>query len=175
MDKPNLSQPFVLALTGCQNSLQAYITTLVLDPVLAEDILQDTNAALCQQASKFPEINDFTAWACRTAYFQILTHRQRRRRDRHQFDTELLGLIAQEAVVYVAEVGSRQRALRECLAHLPPGQRDLILKRYADSKSLERLAEETGRPLGSLYQTLHRIRRALGQCIQRKMRGSLNS
>jgi len=99
----------------------------------------------------------------------VLSSRKRRQRNRLVFDDELLALVAHDAQVFMEDVTLRRRLLDRCLAELPEIQRALILKRYGPNGVIGTLAEELGRPVGSVQQSLYRIRLALLECIRSKM------
>lgn len=168
MAERQLPEPFVHALLECQDSLRAYLAVLVGDPYEANEVLQEVNLMLCQEADKFSTIENFTAWAQRIAYYAVLSARKRRARDRLLFDDELLALVADEAPPAIAAVAHQQQVLEGCLAELPVWQRDLILKRYQPGAAVKLLADELGRSAASLHQTLYRIRLALLNCMRRK-------
>jgi RNA polymerase sigma-70 factor, ECF subfamily len=165
-----LSESFVNALLECQDRLHAYIVALGVSPDDVSDILQNTNVVLCRQADQLPGIKSFTAWACRIAYFEVLSARKRRSRDGLSFDAELLDLIAEEAPSYIENLGVYQTLLNKCLAELPDGQRELLLERYSLNGSIKQIAEKLGRSAASLHQTLYRIRATVMRCVQLKMR-----
>jgi RNA polymerase sigma-70 factor, ECF subfamily len=169
MAERQLSESFVHALLECQDSLRAYVTALVTDPAEADDVVQEANVVLCRQADELPDIRNFTAWACRIAYFEVLSSRKRRQRNRLLFDDGLLALLAEDAAHLVEDVPLRGHLLDRCLAELPEVQRQLILKRYGPDGRVKSLAAELGRPVGSVQQTLYRIRQSLLECIRRKM------
>ena len=101
MAERQLSESFVHALLDCQDALRAYVTALVMDPNEADDVVQEANVVLCRQADEFPTIKNFTAWACRIAFFEVLSSRKRRQRDRLLFDDGLLALVAQDLPRFV--------------------------------------------------------------------------
>jgi RNA polymerase sigma-70 factor (ECF subfamily) len=173
MAERQLSESFVHALLECQDRLHAYIVALVMNQDEANDILQNTNVVVCQQADRLPEIKNFTAWACRIAYFEVLSSRKRQKRDKLLFDADLLDLIAEEIPRHLEKVDLYQNLLDRCLAELSDAQRELILRRYGRGGSIPELAQELGRPIGSVQQTLYRIRTTLMRCVQRKMRDEL--
>jgi RNA polymerase sigma-70 factor, ECF subfamily len=172
MAERQLPEPFVHALLECQDALRAYLMALVMDPDEAADLLQETNVVLCRQADEYPTIQNFTAWACRIAYFETLSSRKRRQRNRLLFDDELLALVAHDAHAFVEDITLRRKLLDRCLAELPEAQRALILKRYGPDGAVKSLAEELGRPVGSIQQSLYRIRMSLLECIRGKMEGA---
>ena len=48
--------------------------------------------------------------------------------------------------------------------------RDLLTRRYTDNDSITAIAASTDRPVGSIRQTLYRIRQQLADCIDRTLR-----
>ena len=60
-------------------------------------------------------------------------------------------------------------ALDDCLDELPEQQRRLILERYGPGGSLREIAESLGRSPASLAVSLHRVRRVLMECVERKL------
>ncbi len=171
MSERQLPESFVRALLDCQDAMRAYVTALVLDPSEADDVVQQANVVLCRQADEFPTIKNFTAWACRIAYFEVLSCRKRHRRDRLLFDDELLAMVAQSMMRLVEDVGPRKQFLDLCLAELSESQREMILKRYGPEGDIQAMAAELGRPIGSVQQSLYRIRLKLLECVRRKMEG----
>ena len=103
------------------------------------------------------------------AYFEVLAYRTRNQRDRILFDDRLVELLAEEATRMATGIDRRREALRDCLATLSPSRRELVMKRYGAACSMDDLSKETGRPVGSLYQTLYRIRVRLLKCIQKRL------
>ena len=166
MPHPNDSDDFLKPLTAAQTSLYAYITTLLPDRAAAQDVLQETNLTLWRKAADFEPGTNFTAWACRVAYFHALSHRRRVSRDRSVFDDDVFAYLAERQVERMEEADARELALAKCLERLPAGQRALIERRYAHGGSVQRLAEEQGRSVGAVSQQLYRIREALLDCIQ---------
>ena len=163
----SLPEPFVRALLGVQDRLYAYLLTLLHDPRQAEEVLQETNVVICRQSKQFSSVNDFVGWACRIAYYEVLTHRNRKKRDRLAFDDRLLAKVAEQAVSKVGqEFDRRQNALDHCLARLTELQRNIIMMRYDHGGSVKAVAEKYGRSVGSISQSLYRIRTALMRCIQ---------
>ncbi len=171
MSERQLPESFVRALLDCQDALRAYVTALLFDPAEADDVVQQANMVLCRQADEFPNVRNFTAWACRIAYYEVLTARKRHKRDRLLFDDELLAIVAEDVSRAVDDIGLHKRLLDLCLAELPERQRKMILDRYGPDGAVQALAEELGRPVGSVRQSLFRIRRKLLDCIREKMEG----
>ncbi len=165
---------FVQELTRNQRRLYGYILTLVPTPSEADDVLQETNLALWRKADDFRPGSSFLAWACRVAYFEVLTHWRKRKRDAHPFaDEETLACVAAESASQLDEFDERLVALRGCLSRLSERKRQLLQRFYFDERSLGEIAEERGQSEGVVRVTVHRIRVLLLECIQRNRAGTV--
>lgn len=154
-----------------QRRLFAYILTLLPDPNDASDVLQQTNMALWRDSSRFVEGTNFIAWALRTAYFKVLEHRQKMERNRRRFSEALLENLAEESQNYAADQeDERLAAMRHCLETLPVQQQELLQRRYGRGESVRALAASKGQAANALATALFRIRRALWNCIQIRLK-----
>ena len=164
----NRREEFVQQLTAAQPSLWAYVFSLFPDHAAAQDILQQTNLTLWRKADEFRPGTNFVAWACRAAYFHVLTYRRGLRRDRLVFNDEVFAYLAERQTERVSEgrTGERLAALRKCLEKLPPHSRKLLESRYAPGASVGELARADGRSVAALSQVLYRIRDLLLECIE---------
>ncbi len=165
-------ESYVLRILDCQGQLYAYILSLVLNRDRARDLLQQTNVVLLEKESDFEPGSNFGAWACKVAYYEVLTYRRRFSRDRHLFNDQLLALIAEDAETLTAESEQRLDALRKCLSELSDAQRELVQARYSSGGSVQKIAEENQRKPGTVSVELHRIRNALANCINRRLESS---
>ena len=163
------SEQFIQLLTGCQGRLYTYILTLVPDSNVARDIQQQTNLVLWHKAAEYDEQRGFHAWVCRIAYYEALSYWRNSRRDRHLFDDELLGQLAEVATRRTQDVDSRQAALEHCLSQLKPPHRELICERYGKGSTIKTLGRMVGVTAGTMATRLFRIRQILQDCIERKL------
>jgi len=169
-DRGALSAEFVTQVANAQRPLYAYIRSLVGPWAETEDILQEVNLVLCRKANEFNGQGRFLTWACRVAYLQVLAHLKQRQRDKHLYlDEALLSDLAGPLADQVERIDDRVEALRHCLAQLSPRHRRLITDRYARGGTVQKAADEAGRPAGSVRVTLHRIRQLLLACIERTL------
>lgn len=158
---------FVRLLTGAQRRIYAYILTLVPDRNAAEDILQDTNLALWEQADRFAMGTNFVAWACRVAHFTVLTARKRNTRQRLRFDDTVLERLAAESIDRGALFEDRREALMQCMEALSADEQKLIARRYRSAERVQDIAEDVGKTPAAVSQSLLRLRTALLRCIDR--------
>ena len=158
---------FVAALSASQSGLLRYIYSLMPDPNRVNDVLQETNIVLWRKVDEFDESRPFMPWARRIAHFQVLAELRDRSRDRLVLDENLVNLMADEIETETEEPGLQMNALEHCLSLLDPSKRALVLDRYRDGSSVQEIAASLDRPVGSLSQTLYRIRQALMKCVER--------
>lgn len=160
---------FVLLLIGAQTRLYAYILSLVLEKDRAREVLQQANLVLLEKEADFERGTNFTAWAHRVAFYEVLADRRRRTRDRHLFSDELLALIAQRASATDKTFDARSEALERCLEGLSAEQRELVRERYGPGGSVAAIAEQVGKSPAAVSAMLYRIRTALVACIGRRI------
>lgn len=155
--------------TRSQRRLYLYILKQVPSPVDAEEILQETNLIIWRKSDQFEPGTNFFAWASQIATYEVFKYRERRGREKLHFSNEFVQQIAAEAAEDDVFDEERRRALSACLKKLREEDRELITKRYAPGESGKSIARKLGRPANSVYQSLGRIRRALLECIRRRL------
>ena len=168
------NEAFATELAASQRRLLGYIMTLVPSFADAEDILQNTNARIVSKADEFDKVDNFAAWACRFAQFEVLNFRKRQARDRHIFyaDEALLDTLASEAQQRYFESDAVISALEYCEEKLASDDRKLLSQRYREGCTIRQLSTQTGRGEAALRQALYKIRRALLKCIKRQLNSS---
>ena len=161
---------FVGQLTGIQMPLRLYVQSLLPGDSAARDVAQHANATIWQKRESFTPGTNFKAWAFAIARYEVLNYRKQQARDaRLVFSEELEETFAEELATQGDDFDSRQEALRVCLGKLRPKDRELLLHRYARTGTLETFAAKSGRSVGGLKVTLHRLRNALLACIQKTL------
>ena len=89
-----VSQSFLKGLTSAQLDLLVYITSLLGHTYDAEDVLQETNLALCRKAAEYDPRRPFIAWAKSFAKYEVLKYRTLHSRDRVVFNDEVFEHVA---------------------------------------------------------------------------------
>ena len=168
-EPPESDREFVQEFTRVQRRLYLYILSQVGRPTDAEEILQETNLVIWRKSRQFELGTNFFAWSSRIAMYEVLKFRERRGREKLRFSREFVETIAVEAAESGEYWEARRAALAVCLDKLRPRDRELIEQRYAEGESGIQVAEQLGRPINSVYQSLGRIRRSLLECINRQL------
>ncbi len=160
---------FLELLTSHERALSLYVHSLVPRDSAAEDILQQTKLLLWKHFDDFEIGTNFLAWARKTAFHQILTHRRLKKREHLPLDEvslEALGAVVSELA---GEIPQRHEALRLCLARLPKEHRQLVLLRYFEDLEIEQVAERVKRTEAAVYRALSRVRMNLLDCVQKQI------
>ena len=111
----NTSEDFIELMTSFQGRLYGYILSLLADPNVANDILQETNIILWQKSAEFKMGSNFKAWSFRIANFKVMAHRQRQMRDKLVFDDDFMNNLTIEANTYDETYEEKQKILTNCI------------------------------------------------------------
>jgi RNA polymerase sigma-70 factor (ECF subfamily) len=152
--------------------LLAYIRALVGDPGQAEDIFQSVSVVVLQKTEEFIPGSDLQAWCRGIARNLILRERRLAHRLRSFEDDRILDRIDQAFAEYDQAdlLEERRDQMRECMGRLSPSSRELIELRYGSGLSLKQLSVRLRRSEGSIQVALSRIRKWLGECVERHLR-----
>ncbi|MEY2598454.1 MAG: hypothetical protein RLZZ142_713 [Verrucomicrobiota bacterium] len=148
-------------------ALHAFVRSMLPNREEATEVMQEIIVVLWQ---KFADVQDFRPWAFGVARNITLRHLERRKRDRHVFDSALAERLADLSLEQETLHRREREALEGCLQKLPEPQRDLVLCAYTRGTRMETLALERNQTPMALYKLLQRIRQALLLCIQRTTR-----
>jgi RNA polymerase sigma-70 factor, ECF subfamily len=156
-------------LTQNKGQVFNYIFCMVQTMADAEDVFQQTTIAMWKNFSQFTPGTDFVAWAIRIARFRALGFIRSKRRDRCVFSERLIEQLA-DAMPELAEFqNARLQALDSCRQKLSSQDQKLLVLCYGGCDTIRDAAQQLGRPLGTVYDSLSRIRRALYNCIRRTL------
>jgi RNA polymerase sigma-70 factor (ECF subfamily) len=112
---PNLNDQqhdqFLRLFAEHEPALRTFIRSLLPSRGDALEVIQEVAVVLWQKFAEFDATRDFRKWAFGVARYEALAYLRDRARDRHVFDDELVGRLADEAAV----AAQRHEAQREAL------------------------------------------------------------
>jgi RNA polymerase sigma-70 factor (ECF subfamily) len=157
-----------------RDGLLAFVRSQVRDPGEADDLLQEVWVELAEALGAGQAVEAPVAW-CRTVLRNRIVDRWRRRgRQPDAVDLRLLDLAAAACAEHDAAAdlrADRLEALRRCLAAVQQRPRRLLDLCYRQGLSAAEAAQRTGSTAEAVLMALSRARRALGQCIERRLAG----
>jgi len=147
-------------------ALHTFVRSMLPTREEASEVMQEVIVILWQ---KFSQVDDFRPWAFGVARIAALRRLERRKRDRHVFDSALIHQLADESAAMSERHSDQREALESCLQKLPATQRELVINAYTKGTRMDVLATRRGQTPMSLYKLLHRIRQALLECVRRTL------
>jgi RNA polymerase sigma-70 factor (ECF subfamily) len=172
-DSPNIAW-FITQVGLEQARLRAFIRSLGVRSEAVDDLAQEALIIAYEKLADFRVADDFGAWVrgiARRLVANALRKEGRRREILSDHVTALL-VAAQPAELHpLAESATADRlgALRKCLEQLPDRERQLLQLRYFDELKPGTIAGYVERSAGDVRQQLFRLRRALLECIERRL------
>jgi RNA polymerase sigma-70 factor (ECF subfamily) len=161
---------FTRHFSECEQAMQAFAFSLVLNQDEVDDIIQETLTTLWQNFGDYDPQRPFLPWANGFVYRHVLMHRRScATQRRHVLSEEAMQRLAEDAPASLERHTAMCRALEECLQSLSQTQRDLLEQRYQSDGSLQELAAQTGRTANALYKNLQRIREILYGCVMKRI------
>jgi RNA polymerase sigma-70 factor (ECF subfamily) len=170
IERDRIREEFVHLFQRYERGIYGYILSLVPNIAAADEISQNTNLVLWKEFGQFDAGKDFGAWARAIAYYQVLSFRNAIHRDRVQFDSELLTVLAENAAGECEELVARQSHLMDCLAKLAEPKREIIRLHHCLGMTVKAVAQQLGRSAAAVEKTLLRARRALFDCVEAAIR-----
>ncbi len=152
-----------------QGLLKAYVLVATHNPSDADDLLQEVAGVLWEKFEQYDAGRPFRAWALGVARMEVLKWRQRRARSREVLSEEALEAMADTADELAEEAAARRSHLRTCLEKLAERASAVMRMRYRDSHAIAAIAERMKQSVASVEMILVRARRALRECIDRRM------
>ena len=167
----NPDSELMLKITACQGKIFAFALSMLGDRESAADIQQETNLVIWGKAEEAKQVDNFSAWALKIAFFQIKNLRRKQQRSALLFDSDVMELLAEDTAEMVDAMDDRLEALQSCMKSLSKTQRSLLEERYHHGVSVKAIAEDLSRSANSVGVMLFRIRMQLHDCISQRLQG----
>jgi RNA polymerase sigma-70 factor (ECF subfamily) len=169
---PEQQEEFVRLLNGAHAMLLRYVMSLVANRHDAEDVMQRASVVMWKRFGTFESGTDFVAWATTVAFYEVRNFQRATGRSRLEFDDELMLTLAEERAQHVQRWSARMETLEICVEKLDRSQRELVETVYTQDVDVAEVARQQGRAPQTIYNQLNFIRRALAECVQRRMAGA---
>ena len=160
---------FTVLWLKAQSVLTGYVNSLVRDRAAADDIVQSVALTAVEKMDEYDESRSFEAWVVGIARFKVLQHYRNAGHEKLIFDEALLEAYT---IQYESSAGTyedRLTSLRACMDRLPGESQSLLTKRYFDQHPVKSIASHLGKTPSRISKQLFAIRRALEECIAKRM------
>lgn len=162
--------------------LGAFVNGLLRDAHVAEDVLQEVWMRLAAEVEKGTRLENQAAWCRGVARNLIRREWEQRQSAKVVADSAVLEMFMDRVELAFAEVDEdddywteRQQALDKCVAALPERSRRMLTLRYESRASMTDVARAMNQSFDAVTKTLYRVRRALLECVERKLSQNLIS
>lgn len=163
---------FALRFIENQGRVYGYIATLLPNRVDAEDVLQRTSLIMWQKWGQYEPARGFLPWARGIALNEVRNFLRRSDRKNVYLSETMIEVLAED--LEGEELEPRSEALSYCMERLKLAQRNLLEQCYLGTSGIDAVAISIGSTPAAVYMRLHRIRKALIECIERRMSSEFN-
>lgn len=151
--------------------LQGYVVSLVADPVLTDDLMQDV-AMICWRAfPRYDAATPFFYWVCGIARNVVRRHFRSVQKDalRLKLTDETMAKLSTAYRASEDILDIRKAALRLCLAKLSHREREMVNSYYQSQVERRVVGTTFGMAEESIRKSMFRIRQRLMRCIHSRL------
>ena len=152
-----------------QHLAAGFIRLQVRDHHKAEDIIQEVARDATANFDRYDPSRPFAAWLIGISRMRMAEHFRKHGRQPMTFSTDIVDSVADAFIEIQPQVDDRMAALRVCIDRLGDRQRQLLKLRYDQMLSPERIGEKIGKKPNTINVMLHRVRKALAECVRLRM------
>ena len=166
MDNDKKLEEMTFYWTQAQPVVAAFISSLVRNFEDANDVLQSVAMVIVRKYDTYEKKIPFSAWAIGIARNEVLHYRRKMAKDRHIFDDELVGMIAQTYQEKSSELDDMKKAIDGCVSRVQGRWQKILQMHYLQGMDAKRIAQCLGISSNAVFIILHRLRLSLRECIQ---------
>jgi len=157
----------------------AFTFALTRDAYAAEEIFQNVAVVILDEAGRGTQVNEFLPWAREIVRRKVAEYyrKQSTRKLKEQLAgsmTEVISSLFDEEALSAETLRARREMLSACMEKLSGRAREIIQRRYQDDLSIAEIAEAVAWDGASVRVALTRARKALGECVDLKLRAGGN-
>ncbi|MGN6369071.1 MAG: sigma-70 family RNA polymerase sigma factor [Phycisphaerae bacterium] len=154
-----------------QPAVGAFIAAMIPNFHDAQDVMQEVAAAVfAYDFDKRGWPDSFQAWVVGIARHKVMDFVRRRSASGNTlFDAEAIEALVSAHAHFAERFDDRCEALEHCLKRISGDMHTLLEMRYSGDMSPPEIAARTGRSVSAVKVTLHRVRLALRDCIERRL------
>lgn len=169
MNEINRRQEFTQHWLAAEPSVSAYVFASISSFHDAEDVVQQVAQEVARRFDQYDSDRPFLGWALWIAKSRVIDAYRKRKRDPLVFSEDLLQRLGEAIAEQAVERTERREALEHCLDDLPERSRRLLDLRYVKGLPAVDIAHTVDSTVGSVRVLLTRIRKSLGECVQRRI------
>jgi len=155
-----------------QHLLAGFVRLQIRNHHESEDIIQEVAQNATANFDRYDRSRPFAAWLIGIARMRMAEHFRKQARRPISFSTDIVDSLADVFVQMKPQVDDRLAALQACVERLDDRHSQLIKLRYDQMLSPDEISEQVGCKPNAINVMLHRLRKALAECVSRRMERS---
>ena len=171
-DLQSHSQFFLSLFEADRNRLYAYIYAFMGNPTAADDVFQETSMVLWREFEKFIPGTSFSTWANGIAFNRVRVYRRKNKNYALGFSEEMMQSLAEE-IEKEDNIETRWTTLQDCRKALREKDQELYDDFYIKNLKAQQVADNSGRSIFAIRKSIHKLRKKLFDCVDRKKREGL--
>lgn len=172
-DKVQNNDDLAVLWVQAQPTVSAFIVSVVPNFHAADDILQNVALVTTRRIADYDRNLPFAAWAIGIAKKEIQAYFRSKKKEHLLLDANVIESIAQTIASPDSDLDtlkrSMEQALRTCLDKLGKKWRHVVELFYLREQDTQRIAQQLVMSHVNVRVTLHRIRRALRECVSQHL------
>jgi RNA polymerase sigma-70 factor, ECF subfamily len=160
---------FVQLLGRHERDLFGYIFSLTANWDDSQEVMQRLRIRLWEQFAQYDPARPFDSWARAIAYYLVLSFRKEKSREKLYFTDRVLQTLDRAYAARTSGLSESREALAACLGKLSE-QKQCMITSYYSPGGPSTLERTLGLNANALRQSIHRIRRSLQQCVQKRLK-----
>ncbi len=146
-----------------QKPLRYFISRLLDDAQMTEDIFQDTWLTIIRRIQSLRHVDAFPTWLYRIARNKVYQH-LRKKRGLSKLDENIAVENDTESVAFSAEDAAK---IHRGLEKLRPEHKEVLMLRFLEQMSYEQIAQVVNCSLGTIKSRIHYAKLALKREMER--------
>ena len=159
------AKDFLTLFMANERRLRNFTRILVYETNDADEVFQAAAVTMLEKFDSLTPDCDFVGWSCKIIAFKVMELRRKKGRERRRFSDRTVETLAGHAEEMISSMSDRSFALENCMQHLSPKNRSMLIERYEHGKEVDSIAEQFATSSQAVYRSLSRSRRALHDCI----------
>ncbi len=172
-DQDTVRERLAAEWSRAQPKLAAYFAMMLPNQNDVDDLVQRVAVAVVRKSAEYDPARPFIKWAMGIARLELAGHWRRRSRETVTFDSDVLDMVTDAFMNIVDDLDPTREALRHCLQELPARSFAALEMRYDRSMPVNHIAREMNITAEAARALMLRARRALRECIARRLEGSV--
>lgn len=150
-------------------ALRGFVTSLVSDFSLADDIVQETFLTVTAKADDFDPGTNFKAWAWSIARIKTLEGIRKAGREKHFAAAVIESLCSHDESYDWMEFERMMSHIGACVEQLAPKAQAIVELRYRQGHRAVEVARRMSWTVNAIHVALSRARRAIRECVQQRL------